>query len=378
MRPTCCPRPRARSSPSARPLRDRAQCRASPRRRAPANGQHGDRRCPRPEPATRPDLPEAELVERLLADHEHARSSADARPALERGPGQRELDGSGALAAEARHGVDGHGRDSGAGEGEPDVARREADAEREAIAATTASAAPALTPRMPGSASGLRATPCIAAPARPRASPDEQAGRRVRGTRDCTTSVVAVGGVEVQPRVEQGRPADGPRADGQREQAAEHEHHPTAAARTAGRTRRRPASSAGRAAGAAGRTPDRSPAAVSAIRPGRPRRRAGAGSGRAPRAGSAGWPPRWPGSAVSSGSATRAPRFTAGIWPSSGSFSIGSTVVASGTHVTKTSDSSSSARSADHWRKNCRPWCSGSTTGACPIPICVRKRGRLS
>ena len=44
-----------------------------------------------------------------------------------------------------------------------------------AIATTTASAAPALTPSSPGSASGLRVSPCIAAP-RPRA-------RRPRGSR---------------------------------------------------------------------------------------------------------------------------------------------------------------------------------------------------
>ena len=42
---------------------------------------------------------------------------------------------------------------------------------------TTASAAPALTPMMPGSASGLRATPCMAAPARPSAPPARSPGR---------------------------------------------------------------------------------------------------------------------------------------------------------------------------------------------------------
>ena len=52
---------------------------------------------------------------------------------------------------------------------------------------TTASAAPAFTPRMPGSASGLRAMPCMPAPASPSAAPISRPAT-VRGTRECTTA----------------------------------------------------------------------------------------------------------------------------------------------------------------------------------------------
>src|SRR5687768_3240727 len=47
---------------------------------------------------------------------------------------------------------------------------------------TTAKAAPALTPRMPGSANGLRVSACISAPDRPRAAPVARP-RAVRGRR---------------------------------------------------------------------------------------------------------------------------------------------------------------------------------------------------
>lgn len=50
---------------------------------------------------------------------------------------------------------------------------------------TTASAAPVLTPRMPGSANGLRVTPCITAPVTPSAAPATTA-RTVRGMRLAT------------------------------------------------------------------------------------------------------------------------------------------------------------------------------------------------
>lgn len=51
-----------------------------------------------------------------------------------------------------------------------------------AMPITTASEAPMLTPRMPGSAKGLRVTPCITAPARPSAAPTSIAST-VRGMR---------------------------------------------------------------------------------------------------------------------------------------------------------------------------------------------------
>lgn len=51
-----------------------------------------------------------------------------------------------------------------------------------ATASTTASEAPALIPRMPGSASGLRVSDCISAPATPNAAPTTTS-TRVRGRR---------------------------------------------------------------------------------------------------------------------------------------------------------------------------------------------------
>ena len=59
--------------------------------------------------------------------------------------------------------------------------------EKNAIPVTTARAAPLVTPRMPGSASGLRVTPCITAPDSPSAAPISRA-RSVRGTRFCTAA----------------------------------------------------------------------------------------------------------------------------------------------------------------------------------------------
>ena len=55
-----------------------------------------------------------------------------------------------------------------------------------AIAATMASAAPALIPRIPGSASGLRVSPCMSAPASPSAAPTSRP-MSVRGTRRSVT-----------------------------------------------------------------------------------------------------------------------------------------------------------------------------------------------
>ena len=53
---------------------------------------------------------------------------------------------------------------------------------KNAMPVTTNSDAPVVTPRMPGSASGLRVTPCMTAPARPSAAPTIIAST-VRGTR---------------------------------------------------------------------------------------------------------------------------------------------------------------------------------------------------
>ena len=76
---------------------------------------------------------------------------------------------------------------------------------------------------------------------------------------------------------------------------------------------------------------------------------------------------------------TRAPAFTAGIEPSRGSDSMASRTESWAAQETNTSDSSSSARSGDHVKKNA--WSSGEfsvTTGACSMPSSSRNFGRLS
>lgn len=60
-------------------------------------------------------------------------------------------------------------------------------APKKLMAETTAAAAPALTPRMPGSASGLRVSACITAPDRPSPSPTISPSR-VRGMRRSRTT----------------------------------------------------------------------------------------------------------------------------------------------------------------------------------------------
>ncbi len=62
------------------------------------------------------------------------------------------------------------------------IAGRRSDSPKNAMPMTTASDAPMLTPRMPGSASGLRVTPCITAPDSPSAAPTSTAST-VRGIR---------------------------------------------------------------------------------------------------------------------------------------------------------------------------------------------------
>ena len=61
---------------------------------------------------------------------------------------------------------------------------------RSEMAITTAKAAPALMPRVPGSASALRVVPCISAPAAPSAAPTSSPSS-VRGTRRSRTMACA-------------------------------------------------------------------------------------------------------------------------------------------------------------------------------------------
>ena len=101
-------------------------------------------------------------------------------------PASASFTGVAPLAPERAERVHDDRRDGRAGEGEPDVAEQRGDAERVDRRSTTNSAAPALTPRMPGSASGLRVTPCITAPANPSATPTSSP-TIVRGTRSDRT-----------------------------------------------------------------------------------------------------------------------------------------------------------------------------------------------
>ena len=80
---------------------------------------------------------------------------------------------------------------------------------------TTASAAPASTPRMPGSASGLRVTPCMTPPASPRAPPTPRP-RSVRGTRRLAHDQVVVRAVGVDERLPHGAERDRLGAEGDR------------------------------------------------------------------------------------------------------------------------------------------------------------------
>ena len=88
---------------------------------------------------------------------------------------------------------------------------------------TTASAAPASTPRRPGSASGLRVTPCISAPARPRAAPTPRPSS-VRGTRSSRTIRWSVDPFVVHQRVPHRAERDRLGAEGDRRQHHEAEH----------------------------------------------------------------------------------------------------------------------------------------------------------
>ena len=81
------------------------------------------------------------------------------------------------------------------------------------IPTTIAKVAPALTPRMPGSASGLRVRPCISAPERPSAAPTAKP-RTVRSKRTCTIacsgwpgSHTAAGGTARAPTSRERTPA---------------------------------------------------------------------------------------------------------------------------------------------------------------------------
>ena len=76
---------------------------------------------------------------------------------------------------------------------------------KNAMPVTTHSEAPVVTPRMPGSASGLRVTPCITAPDRPSAAPTSMASS-VRGIRFSTAAWAMPSGVRSARRRCRARP----------------------------------------------------------------------------------------------------------------------------------------------------------------------------
>ena len=146
--------------------------------------QHLRRARPSVPTGQRADRPEAELVERADVEQHHRRGQR-ANSAVRAAPATASFTGvAPPRPIDAEH-VHGDGGDGGPGEGEPHVAEERREP-KTAMPATTAKAAPALTPSRPGSASGLRVTPCMTAPARPRAAPTTRPSS-VRGTRSSRT-----------------------------------------------------------------------------------------------------------------------------------------------------------------------------------------------
>ncbi len=89
-------------------------------------------------------------------------------------------------------------------------------------AITTAAEAPALTPSRPGSASGLRVSACISAPATPIAAPTAIPSS-VRGTRRLRMIASSCERAGVQQRVDDVAERDRARADGEAQQRGERE-----------------------------------------------------------------------------------------------------------------------------------------------------------
>ena len=146
----------------------------------------------------------------------------------DRRAGERQLHRRRALAAERAERVDDDGRDRRTGEREPHVRRQARRRRTSRCRSTTNSAAPALTPRMPGSASGLRVTPCISAPATPRAAPTSRPSDGARHAQRADDQVVVVRRVVVAQGVDHRRQRDRLRPDGDAEQGHQHEQGDTA------------------------------------------------------------------------------------------------------------------------------------------------------
>ena len=145
-------------------------------------------------------------------------------------PASASLSGVGAAAAQRADGVDERRGDRRAGDRDPDVRGRRRSARRRRCRDTTASDAPELTPRMPGSASGLRVTPCITAPDSPSAAPTSSASS-VRGIRFAHRRLADASARPPPSAADEVVPADDPGAEGDRAPDAERSggHEPGAA-----------------------------------------------------------------------------------------------------------------------------------------------------
>ena len=179
---TRCPSAAARSSPSASPLIDR------PRTQGEDDAREREREdCGEVVVAAsgeRADVPEAEAVERRLVHDEDGRGQRGAER-RDDGTGEGQADGRLAAAPDVPEQRDEDGRGGRTGEGEPHVAANLGDA-RPGSRARPRAAAPALTPRNPGSATGLCVTPCMTTPDKPSDMPTTMA-TSVRGSRISVT-----------------------------------------------------------------------------------------------------------------------------------------------------------------------------------------------
>ena len=175
VRTTRAPRARAESSPIARALSARASAKRDQR---PSDDERDDRLQLRaPAAAERAHRPEVVLLQQLLVGEHDAVDHGRQRRA-DRRAGEGEPHGRGAAATGGADGVDDDG-----GHAAPRKANQielVAPATPSDRASTTAAEAPALTPSRPGSASGLRVSACISAPATPIAAPTTMPEQRPR------------------------------------------------------------------------------------------------------------------------------------------------------------------------------------------------------
>ena len=130
------------------------------------------------------DLPEAERLQHVDAGEQDRADQRDERRGRGRGAGERELQRGRAAAPERADGVDEDRRRRGAGDRRPACRRTgSATARRTRADRPPPARRPPRRPRMPGSASGLRVTACIAAPDSASAAPTSDARAPSAGSR---------------------------------------------------------------------------------------------------------------------------------------------------------------------------------------------------